>query len=108
LSIRVYCLENEMSLQAEAEQAYREAIRRIGQRWKKLPVARRVSEELATIRSEELIETLIDFAAAERERCAQIVDSYRVAHPRDQGLASALSEITDHIRSCRYHDEAAL
>lgn len=96
-----------MSLQADAEHLYREAIRRIGQRWKALPVERRVSQELATIRSQELMRTLVDLAAAERERCAQIVDRYRVAHADDQNLASILSGIADRIRSPKSQDAAA-
>lgn len=92
---------------AQAEQAYREAIRRIGRRWKALPVKQRVSEELAKIRSEELIGTLVDFAAAECERCAQIVDGYRAAHARDQDLASALSEIAVRIRSLECENAVA-
>lgn len=87
-----------MTRQHQAEQQYREAIRRIGQRWKGLPPGQRVSEVLAKLRHDELIQMLLEYGAREREECARIVDRYRTEYAQNSDVTAALSELADRIR----------
>lgn len=84
--------------QGTAEEVYQRAVRQIGIRWKELPVNRRVSEELAKIRSDELIKALRQAATLEREHCALLVDRFRREHPEDLNLSIALEELARRIR----------